>query len=935
MADDFERACICALSQSLSIDAQTKSAAEQSINQLKVSPDGWKFCMQKFPTCVAPEASFWCITVIEETVKLRITHLQQADIDVLRQFFEYCASTYFPQHPDSPVWILNKWASALIHVFQSTYLTTWRNFFPWLIGSLQHGVILVDIFCRVLRCIDEEIISNDFQRGAGHSQFAMQIKDTMRAESINEIVNVWGTILTSMATSSPHIARMALNNIRYYVEWIDINLIVNDRFLPLIMSFLNVAGLNEKAAECLLAIAAKKMDASNKMALLARLQIVNMFSTMPYLDDVEFESHMARLLHHVCMEYMHCWEKFERAQDPSSASMAEQMTVQCLPQVLRFLDSTDDDVQGEIVECINTYISKVKSAGLNDVRGQHLQAFLNSVALKMKFPANYNWTVEGDDENGIQAFRAKLGRVFTNIARVAPEACILFVSNLCAQVLQCMTQLPYADVEVAIDMLYEMGEGVKIEQLQSDSMFSHALAMVLGSNVSEYPHRAVQVRYFDVAARYSRWVPAHMEVMPTILQAFVDARGLRNASVQNRARCCTQLLRFVKGVERAVLPYSMQVLSSIQEFVTVPLRPSSDDIPFEDRVNLFECIGCLLDDSAQSLAILQAIAAPLIQQLDSVIDQKLYLSDTVGSMVYIPHLCNIIYAIGTMSKSIQTSRPEVVALFQQGFERVVKVFNELSNSREIRTKVVFYLHRMVEVLKREVIPYLPRVITPLLQFSQEADLTDLSRLGVQIMSKFKSELGGFISSLLLPLSSRVSELLATSYVQQGFDTTRQRQDLFKAYLLFIQHIVTDDLMGVLVDSVNGPHLSTILSHLINGCIDSTDHATGKLCVYTFNTLTETWGNGEFGAYICQQVLPVLFGVLPTLSARDAQSVLLFQEIAQLFVTASKRCPQFSDSVNAFLIAMQAQAIIQGFFEALQTGDARHVTAFLRTIYGGG
>ena len=49
-------------------------------------------------------------------------------------------------------------------------------------------------------------------------------------------------------------------------------------------------------------------------------------------------------------------------------------------------------------------------------------------------------------------------------------------------------------------------------------------SFTLSQEISEYPHRAVQRQYFEIAARYVRWAVANPQVLPIVLQAFLDQR---------------------------------------------------------------------------------------------------------------------------------------------------------------------------------------------------------------------------------------------------------------------------------------------------------------------------------------------------------------------------------------------------------------------------
>lgn len=50
---------------------------------------------------------------------------------------------------------------------------------------------------------------------------------------------------------------------------------------------------------------------------------------------------------------------------------------------------------------------------------------------------------------------------------------------------------------------------------------------------------------------------------------------------------------------------------------------------------------------------------------------------------------------------------------------------------------MFCLHRMIELLRNEVIPLLPDIMLRLLQICDDAELQEMLRLAVQTVSRFK------------------------------------------------------------------------------------------------------------------------------------------------------------------------------------------------------
>jgi exportin-T len=73
----------------------------------------------------------------------------------------------------------------------------------------------------------------------------------MRGQAIKDIVAAWYNILVAYEKSSTELCNECLDNVKRYISWIDINLIVNDTFLPLFFRFLTVNELREKSCECI------------------------------------------------------------------------------------------------------------------------------------------------------------------------------------------------------------------------------------------------------------------------------------------------------------------------------------------------------------------------------------------------------------------------------------------------------------------------------------------------------------------------------------------------------------------------------------------------------------------------------------------------------------------------------------------------------------
>ena len=66
--------------------------------------------------------------------------------------------------------------TVFFNFLQFEYPTSWPTFFQDLIGALAQGEGIVDMFCRILVAVDEDIVSLDIPRSQEESKLSMHIK---------------------------------------------------------------------------------------------------------------------------------------------------------------------------------------------------------------------------------------------------------------------------------------------------------------------------------------------------------------------------------------------------------------------------------------------------------------------------------------------------------------------------------------------------------------------------------------------------------------------------------------------------------------------------------------------------------------------------------------------------------------------------------------
>lgn len=101
--------------------------------------------------------------------------------------------------------------------------------------------------------VDQDIISLDVPRSAEEAKQSMHFKDSMRERALADIAEAWCSVVAAYHATAPDTAAAVLDTVQRYVHWIDIGLVANDKFVPLLFSVLGAPqeGLRGAAADVL------------------------------------------------------------------------------------------------------------------------------------------------------------------------------------------------------------------------------------------------------------------------------------------------------------------------------------------------------------------------------------------------------------------------------------------------------------------------------------------------------------------------------------------------------------------------------------------------------------------------------------------------------------------------------------------------------------
>lgn len=583
--DDFEKAIFFTFDQSGSVNAQLKAQATAYCEQAKQTPNIWQACLEKFRLSQYAEVQFWSLQTLEEILQHRYLSLDSQERLFIRSslMVAFCnfnlddpsvADSAIPM-PSRPVFVKNKLAQLIVIFIYIEYPAEWPSAFLDMLSSLGKGPVVVDMFIRVLNALDEEVISFDFPRSQEEFAAATRIKDAMRQQCISQVVGAWYELIGLYKGQSPHLATQVLEMMQKYVAWIDIGLVANNSFIPLLFELLvspqEFPPLRGAAAECLLAIVSKRMDAPSKLALLQQLQTGQACSRIMEAQEPDFALKLTALLTGIATEVLECSKKIDlngpSGQSLVLAELVAAMLDEVLPPVFYFMQNGDEDMSSTTFQFLNNYVGRMKnSSSLNGKQAAHITQILAVIYGRMRYDSESKGPLDEPDKEGLEEeermgeYRKELLGLFRSINRVAPDVTRSFVHTTLATILG-NPEAEFEDVEAALVLLHVLGEGVTEESLKpGGGLLEKMVAALLSTNVPCHSHRLVAMVYLETVTRYVKFVQHHLDYIPPVLAAFLDARGMHHPNPQVSSRASYLFMRFVKVLRLQLVPYLDNIL---------------------------------------------------------------------------------------------------------------------------------------------------------------------------------------------------------------------------------------------------------------------------------------------------------------------------------------------------------------------------------------
>ncbi|KAJ0241025.1 Exportin-T [Hirschfeldia incana] len=873
--DDIENAILISF-ESGPVEPSLKSQAVSYCQQAKDSPDVFRICIQKLWFCKLVQVQFWCLQTLQDVLKVSYGSMSSEERGFVRSsvFSMAClegvdGNESVVRVVEGPVFVKNKLAQVLVTLIYFEYPLVWSSVFVDFMGHLSKGGVVIDMFCRVLNGLDDELISLDYPRSPEEIAVAARVKDAMRQQCVPQIARAWYDIVLLYRNSDPDLCATVLDCMRRFVSWIDINLVANEAFVPLLFELILSEGLADQvrgaAAGCVLATVAKRMEPHSKLPLLKNLQISRVFGLVSEDVDSELVSEVSALVTGYAVEVLECHKRLN-SEETKAVSM--DLLNEVLPSVFYVMRNCEVDSTFSIVQFLMGYVSTLKGLpALKEKQLLHITQILEVIRIQICYDPMYRNNLDSLDKIGLEEedrmseFRKDLFVLLRTVGRVAPEVTQLFIRNALASAVESSSERNVEEVEAALSLLYSLGESMTEEAMKSGSgCLSELIPMLLTTKFPGHSHRLVALVYLENITRYMKFIQEHSQYIPNVLGAFLDERGLHHQNVHVSRRAYYLFMRVVKLLKSKLVPYIDKILQNLQDTLsqlTSMNFASREHSGTEDGSHIFEAIGLIIgleDVPAEKQSdYLSLLLTPLCQQIENgLMEAKVASSENFPAKI--AKIQFAIVAINALSKGfserlVTASRPRIGHMFKQTLDMLLRLLIEFPKVEPLRSKVISLIHRMVETLGPSVLPYLPRALEQLLADSEQPkEMVGFLVLLNQLICKFSTSLSCILEEVYPVVAERIYGLIpkdgksspSPSRSEAITEDTRELIELQRTFYTFLHVMATHDLSSVFLTPKCMPHLEEMMPLLLNTCCTHKDITVRKACVQIFIRLIEDW-----------------------------------------------------------------------------------------------
>mmetsp|Transcript_10592 Transcript_10592/g.22627 ORF Transcript_10592/g.22627 Transcript_10592/m.22627 type:complete len:619 (+) Transcript_10592:2521-4377(+) len=592
----------------------------------------------------------------------------------------------------------------------------------------------------------------------------------------------------------------------------------------------------------------------------------------------------------------------------------------------------------------------------------------------MRYPPDFQYDFEDDDEAEEEMYRTELRKLNKKFVRANPELCLQLTCQILSQLPLPLSTAPTPHVEAALSLVYQYCEGIRpppgMKVVMRNETFCNLLVGLHTSDIIEHPHREVLTLYYETSVRYYPLLQKRPDLLQKLLGAMTGTRGLQHENAKVRSRCCYSLLRLIKSVgntnnanksnESSCLlrPYVETAVSGIQGL----LENENIELRVEDTLNLFETIGLLLGKNGLSPSeqgqYLAQVMTPHVRSIETILNgKKQELAQDPDA--YGETLSNSIAAIAYLSKGFKKPPFEVQSVLLETLRVAFSVLETLPTNEEVRNKTYVFVQRLIQCLGDKVLDVIPRLLFLLIQHCTAEDILDVSQLINQLCIKFRAKAMCALDSNLLPFLQKCHHLSNTIAADDSTGQERQQfhgvnvavaphlrteqLSIQKLSYAVLNHVVTNEVTGVLLSSTNVSSLEAILQSMSEGAINVEDPLMKKTCLIFFRVLLHQWvpsstanGGGNNGrlnggapdfvvqgyvTFVCDVLIPGMFQLFlrtdGIFNVNDANDFRVLVEFARVLEILKACLPELlANAVTRISVQIQLpQPMVDAFHSA--------------------
>lgn len=850
-------------------------------------------------------------------------------------------------------------------------------------------IIRKDIYLRTLDAFCDEIVEDttvekntlikDTVRGLRNNLLPASVpsEHSVSAMIIQSILEIFKTCIRSIYNSSSNELRhmqkipiKCLAVLKRFISWSDLSLILDGEVLMVLFTCVDQAGpgdpddeegslpsqLAVEALECLQEILNKGMEEHKKIQVIIKLDILTKIANSG-VDLTELDrTHttvvikVAELLAIVGLELLTYY--FSPSDSEELQWISSQFEI-LMPLFFLCFAYDDIDVSGAVIDLasklvmtLEMEVKESKSTSMKYLIAPHIPKLLSIMFNQMKYPENFEFDYEDEDEAEEELYRSELRKFNQTLIRVAPELSLEFLCTSLSQVQTPLSSAKTRDLEAVLRLIYHYCEGVRpspgTKVVLQNPTFCNVLVALHSSDIAMHPHREVIILYYDIVVRYADIFASHLKILPKILESISGSRGLQNDHPRVRSRSCYLLLKLVKALGPLLRPYVETAIRGIQGLLS---NQASQPLHPEDSLYLFETIGLLLGKTNLSpndeYRYLESIIAPFIHEIEESLSTPELLRDldTSGE-----NLAYAIASIAFISKGFTKNLSnEVKIIFSRTIPVCLRILKAIPSNDTVRNKIMIFVQRMIILLGVDIVPYMPDFFPLIISNCKQDDILDVGQMFYQLSLKFKSKAIPAIEGSILHFLRKCHELLSIETCDDKETALSRKSEVLaikKVMFATLNQIVSSGCSAVLVSSDNASSLENVLGIAAEGAINIDDPTIKRTCLQFFKELVSRWlveseidstMKYSFHLYLVDRILPNVLQsfINPAFDVDDAMQYRSIREFSSIYIMM-KTVMGFNDfelmSHNLFQFCDRRYAT-----EIINAKDQSAIETYIKTI----